>query len=69
MTREDTQKNFTRVSVGEKEQSDIDVLNREFRRLTDYIFDLCPEGRLKSIAMTKLEECSMFATKSITHNT
>lgn len=67
MTRDDMLKNFSRVNVGEKEQEDIDAVNKKVKELAEWVFDFCPEGRLKSIAMTKLEECSMFITKSISH--
>lgn len=39
---------------------------RDIMRLTNnYINDLCPDGREKDIAMVKLEECVMWANKSI----
>lgn len=39
---------------------------RNIMRLTDnYINDLCPDGREKTIALIKLEECIMWANKSI----
>lgn len=39
---------------------------RDIMRLTDnYVNDLCPDGREKDIALIKLEECAMWANKSI----
>lgn len=38
---------------------------REFALLID---ELCPDSREKSLAMTKLEECMMWANASIARN-
>lgn len=35
--------------------------------LLDTIDVVCPNGRAKSIALTKLEECVMWMSKSISH--
>jgi hypothetical protein len=67
MTNGDITKNFSRVNVGEKEQTDIDFIARKIRDLAEYMNQYLPNGRLKSIAFTKLEECAMFSTKSISH--
>jgi len=67
MTTIDVTKNFSRVSVGEQEQTDIDFIARKIKDLAEYMNQYLPDGRLKSIAFTKLEECAMFATKSISH--
>lgn len=43
-------------------------LRSEARCLADWIDDLCPESREKSLAITKLEECVMWANASIARN-
>lgn len=40
-------------------------LREKAKELAYLINDLCPESREKSLAMTKLEECSMWANASI----
>lgn len=39
-------------------------LKKSINKLVNVLEDL-PEGREKSIALTKLEECSFFATKAV----
>jgi len=42
---------------------------RELANALDQLLDaVCPKSREQSLAMTKLEECSMWAIKAITHN-
>jgi protein-tyrosine-phosphatase len=43
----------------------IRVMSKELAKL---LIDLCPESREKSLAITKLEECSMWANASIARN-
>lgn len=45
--------------------TDIRNKAREFALLID---ELCPDSREKSLAMTKLEECMMWANASIARN-
>ena len=43
----------------------MDIFIKEFAYLLN---DLCPDSREKSLAMTKLEECVMWANASIARN-
>ena len=38
------------------------------RVLATYLNDVCPDSREKSLALTKLEECIMWANASIARN-
>lgn len=42
-----------------------DTIKMKAKELAHLIDDVCPEGREKSLAMTKLEECTMWANASI----
>jgi hypothetical protein len=53
------------------DEKQIEIMNEIRAKATelDNLIELkCPKGRYQSLAMTKLEECSMFAIKAITHN-
>lgn len=45
----------------------IELLRHYFSVLEDAIEEYCLDRRYKAIVLTKLEEASMFATKSISH--
>lgn len=45
-----------------------EAIRGKAKELAYLIDELCPDGREKSLAMTKLEECSMWANASIARN-
>ena len=45
----------------------IELLRHKFSILEDAVEEFCRDPRYKAIVLTKLEEASMFATKSISH--
>jgi len=53
----------TKLSQGQK--SLINYLRQPFTDVEEAIKSNCEDGRLKSIALTKLEEAWMFATRAI----
>ncbi len=67
MTNEDVVKNFMLGKVTDEEKDGLTLMMFAFSEFAKELNDILPEGRLKSIAMTRLEECSMFAIKSISH--
>jgi len=48
-------------------QSRLESVRAAVRECVDAIVSCCHEGRAQSIALTKLEEASMWANKAITH--
>ncbi len=67
MTTEDIKKNFIRPDLTDNNEPTIHEIEKYFYTLAIYLNEALPDSRLKSIAMTKLEESCMFAIKSITH--
>jgi hypothetical protein len=67
LTTEDVIKNFSSVPVNNQQTERIDVTRSFYQEMAINLNNLLPEGRLKSIAMTKLEESCMFAIKAISH--
>ena len=59
---------FKYKPIDEGQRNDIEHLKEKATDLLDSIENNCPESRGKSLAITKLEECIMWATKSISHN-
>ena len=55
-------------SVNEKQYEKMILIRELATQLDEFIQNECPKSREASIAITKLEECSMWAIKSITHN-
>lgn len=43
----------------------IEDIYRAVKRLGDFIHDNLPEGREKSLAITKLQECQMWADQAV----
>jgi hypothetical protein len=43
----------------------IEQIRQQTLSLAKLLAELCPDGRERSIAFTKMEECSMWAVKSI----
>lgn len=58
---------YDSLPLSEEDASKVRDLREVFSRHASYIEQLCPEGRYRSIVMTKLEEAAMFATKAISH--
>lgn len=54
--------------VNEKQIQSIDKIRKLATELDLLIQLECPKSREQSVSMTKLEECCMWAIKSITHN-
>ena len=46
----------------------ITKLREAFSQLDDLITTVCPTSREKSLALTKLEEVSMWGVKAVVHN-
>jgi hypothetical protein len=67
LTTEDVIKNFSSVPVNNQQTERIDVTRSFYQEMAINLNNLLPEGRLKSIAMTKLEESCMIAIKAISH--
>lgn len=68
LTRQDVERNFTyhRPTAGQPEK--YERLRGEARRLALLIFDLCPESRERSIALTEVESAVMWANAAIARN-
>ena len=47
----------------------MEILRAKLREASTVLATMCPEGRERSLAMTKLEECSMWANKAIVFET
>lgn len=58
---------FKSQSLDVMQKEFITCLQGQYEKLLESIDEYCPDGRYKSIAITKLEEVAMFATKSISH--
>jgi hypothetical protein len=67
MTTEDVKKNFSGVSIDTDQAERIDVVISFYQDIAINLNSLLADGRLKSIAMTKLEESCMFAIKAISY--
>jgi hypothetical protein len=67
MINEDVKKNFSSIPVNEDESMIIEATREQFAIFAQDMNNRLPDGRLKSIMMTKLEEACMFAIKSISH--
>ena len=59
---------FDYVDINDEQERDIDLIRDSVKSLAFGIKTLCPDGRGKSLAMTKLEECIYWANKSICGN-
>ena len=58
---------FENRAVDEDQLERIEKIKGQASILYQEIIDLCPDDREQSIAITKLEESVMWATKSIAH--
>jgi len=55
---------FTNRKPTQVQATDLDEITAGMLLLYDCLEGVLPEGRFKALAMTKLEECSMWAKKS-----
>lgn len=60
--------NFTYHAPKEGQPEKYQLLRDKAKELAYLINDLVPDSREKSLAMTKLEECSMWANAGIARN-
>lgn len=56
---------FSPVIFTSEQKDRIEQLRNKEEELLEYIENYCANSREKSLAITKLEECAMWATKSI----
>lgn len=63
--KEHIEKNFTYHAPKEGQPEKYTVIREEAKALAHLIDEQCPNSREKSLAMTKLEEASMWANASI----
>jgi len=54
---------FTNRAPNEEQAKMLDVITEEMLGVAD-LFSQLPDSRFKSLALTKLEECSMWAKKA-----
>lgn len=59
---------FTYHKPKEGQPEKYKALRSKAKELAYLIDELCPDGREKSLAMTKLEEASMWANASVARN-
>lgn len=52
-------------SVEDQKRDNFDKLYAGLQKVSELINDLVPDGREKSLALTKLEECGMWSGKGI----
>ena len=65
MDKADIESRFTYHAPSEKNITKFPVLRSAAKQLAELINELCPEGREKSLAITKLEEVIMWANAGI----
>ena len=58
---------FDYKSIDQGQRIDINKIKENAYDLLDAIENNCPNSREKALALTKLEECVMWASKSISH--
>ena len=56
---------FSPVIFTSEQKDKIEQLRKKEEELLEYIEKYCVSSREKSLAITKLEECAMWASKSI----
>jgi hypothetical protein len=57
---------FSYLAPTERQQEDMQLMRVQFANLAAIIEAVVPEGRYKSLTITKLEETAMFCNKAIT---
>lgn len=55
----------TNHSPSEDQIKRIELVREKIKELGEVLFTNCPQSRERSIAITELETCTMWATKSI----
>lgn len=65
MINKDIENRFTYHRPTEAQAAKYPIIRDKAKELAYLIDELCPNGREKALAMTKLEECVMFANASI----
>lgn len=68
MTDEQIKNNFSYHSPKAGQPEKYTSLRETAKEFAYLLNDLCPDSREKSLAMTKLEECVMWANASIARN-
>lgn len=58
---------FEHKSINDKQKESIEECKNSASFLLEDIYKNCPSNRERSIAITKLEECVMWLSKSISH--
>ena len=65
MTKDKIERAFTYHQPKDGQSEKYELIRAKANELAYLIEDECPDSREKSLAMTKLEECSMWANASI----
>lgn len=60
--------NFTYHTPKDDQPERYQRIREEMKRLAYLVHELCPDSRERSLALTKLEEASMWANASIARN-
>jgi hypothetical protein len=68
MKEEEIIHNFSYHAPSDTDVTKHEVLRKECQELALLIHNVCPESREKSIAITKLEEVSMWGNAAIARN-
>lgn len=68
MTNNDIEKNFSYHAPKNDQTERYERIRYKAKMLAAYINENCPDSREKSLAMTKLEECVMWANASVARN-
>jgi hypothetical protein len=66
--QEQLDNNFRYHSPKADQPARYELLRAEAKKLAELINELCPDSREKPLAITNLEECSMWANASIARN-
>lgn len=62
------EQNFTYHAPTDDQATLYEIIRSKTKELALLIDGMCPDSREKSLAMTKLEECNMWANASIARN-
>jgi len=68
MTRHEIDNNFRYHAPKDDQPKRYEALRGKAKELAELINELCPDSREKSIAITNLEQCSMWSNASIARN-